>query len=78
MKDHGEILQKLYDTMPQEPEKIYPYISLPASAFEAGEYQPGHECQLLIKVRIDSMNENTYECKLLGSQEVEEENEKEE
>lgn len=76
--DHGVTPEKMYDTMPQVPEKIYPHISLPAEAFESGEYQPGHECTITIKVKIKSMDELNYDCELISSEEVEEAGEKEE
>lgn len=77
MKDHGVTPEKLYPSMPDEPEKIYPYISIPAEAFNRG-YQPGDECCIEVYVRITSMSENSFECKLLKSEDCtkEEENEK--
>lgn len=71
MKDQGVTPEKLYSTMPNEPEKVYPYVSLPASVFDEEEYQPGHECVLKIKVRIKMMTENNYDCELLESEEIE-------
>lgn len=74
MVDHGIKPEKLYDTMPNEPEKVYPQrLMIPAAAFEKEGYQPGHKCTLEIEVEIDSMNQEYYDCKLLKSEEVEEE-----
>ncbi len=70
-KDHGFVPEKMYPTMDTEPEKVYPYISLPADAFEEGEYQPGHKCTLKIEVEIESMTKKDYDCKLLKSEEIE-------
>ena len=72
--NHGIKPEKLYDTMPEEPKVIYPHrIMIPASAFEKGVYEPGHKCKLEIEVEIESMTKEYYDCKLLESEEVEEE-----
>lgn len=70
MKDHGIQPGKLYDTMPGEPEKIYPYISIPAEVFGKESYQPGHKCTLKIEVEIEVMDKHSYQCKLLKSEEI--------
>lgn len=73
MVDHGVKPEKLYSTMPDEPEKIYPHqLTIPASAFEDEAYEPGHKCTLKIEVEIDTMTKEYYVCKLLKSEEVEE------
>lgn len=75
-KDHGMTPEKLYPTMSEEPKKIYPHMmSIPSSAFDEGEYEPGHVCTLKIQVEIESMGKQYYECRLMKSQEVEEEKE---
>lgn len=71
MKDHGVKLEKLYATMPGEPEVIYPHISLPAEVFDKETYQPGHKCTLKIEVEIEVMDKHSYQCKLLKSEEIE-------
>ena len=70
MKEHGVTPEKLYPSMDNEPEKIYPFISIPAEAFDK-DYQPGHECTLKIVVKIEVMSEHHFECKLLKSEETE-------
>ena len=62
--------------MPDEPEKIYPYISIPADAFKKGEYQPGEECCIKVYVKIKSMNEHDYSCDLMKSEDCTGEDEK--
>lgn len=71
MKDHGVKPEKMYPTMDKEPDKMYPYISIPADAFDKEEYQPGHKCTLKIEVEIDTMTKDSYGCKLLKSEEIE-------
>ena len=68
MIDHGVQPEKLYPTMAEEPEKIYPYINIPAAAFDKGEYQPGDVCCIEVYVKIKSMNENDFICDLLKSE----------
>jgi hypothetical protein len=74
--DHGVTPEKLYSTMPDEPEKVYPYISIPNKAFEKGEYQPGDECCIKVYVKIKSMTENDYGCDLIKSEDCSGEDEK--
>jgi hypothetical protein len=62
--------------MQGEPEPIYPYISIPAEAFEKGEYQPGDECCIKVYIKIKSMNENDYSCDLVKSEDCTGEDEK--
>ena len=71
-KDHGVTPEKLYPTMSEEPQKIYPSITLPAEAFEGEAYEPGHKCTLKIEVEIEMMSKDRYECKLLKSEEIDE------
>ena len=71
MKSHKIQPPKLYETMPQEPDPIYPYITLPEEIFDKDEYQPGHKCMLKIEVEIEMMDKNSYQCKLLRSEELE-------
>ena len=74
MVDHGIKPEKLYPTMPEEPEKIYPHrMMIPANAFEGEKYEPGHICKLEITVEIDNMGKEYYDCKLMKSEEVEDE-----
>ncbi len=77
MYDHAITPEKLYQTMPEEPQKIYPSISIPAEAFEKGEYQPGDECCIEIYVKIGAMTESHYQCDLLKSEDCTEEEEEE-
>lgn len=73
MIDHGVTPEKLYPTMQEEPDKIYPGISIPSQAFESGEYQPGDECCIKIYVKIGIMTESSYQCDLLKSEDCTEE-----
>ena len=75
MKDHGVVPEKLYSSMPEEPEKVYPYISMPTEAFKK-EYQPGDECCIKVYVNIKSMSEHDFSCDLLKSEDCTEEDEK--
>ena len=72
MVDHGIKPEKLYPTMPDEPEKVYPHrLLIPASAFEGEKYEPGHKCTLKIEVEIETMTKDHYDCKLIKSEEIE-------
>lgn len=70
-KEHGVKPEKMYETMAQEPDMVYPHISIPAEVFDKEEYQPGHKCTLKIEVEIDVMDKHSYQCKLLRSEEIE-------
>ena len=71
--NHGIKPEKLYPTMPDEPQTIYPHrIMIPSTAFGKGKYEPGHKCTLEIEVEIESMQKEYYDCKLIESEEVEE------
>lgn len=73
MKSHAIQPGKLYDTMPGEPEKVYPHIELPAEIFDKEEYQPGHKCTVKLEIEIETMSKHSYGCKLLRSEELENE-----
>ena len=75
MKDHGITPEPLYPTMDKPQEKIYPSIVLPAEAFEGESYEPGHKCTLKIEVEIEMMTKENYHCKLLRSEEEEDDKE---
>ena len=54
--NHGIKPEKLYASMPDEPETVYPHrLMIPASAFEKG-YEPGHKCTLEIEVELEIEN----------------------
>ena len=75
MVDHGVKPEKLYATMPDEPDKVYPHrMMIPASAFEGEAYEPGQKCTIKIEIEIDSMTKEYYDCKLIKSEEVEDDN----
>ena len=50
MKDHGIVPEKLYPTMDNEPQKMYPNISIPAEVFEGHKCQPGEKYRIEIVV----------------------------
>ena len=68
MKDHGIVPEKLYPTMDNEPQKMYPNISIPAEVFEGHKCQPGEKYRIEIVVEIKSMNEYVYDCNLEESE----------
>lgn len=70
MKSHAIQPGKLYDTMPQMPEKIYPHIELPYEIIkdESKKYQPGEEIRITLCMKLDHIGEHNIGGDLLKSE----------
>ena len=78
MKNHGVKPEKLYPTMQDEPEEIYPYISVPYEVIDHKQYQPGDKVRVELLIDIQSIDEHCFSGKLIESEvETDEDEEKE-
>ena len=55
---HGKKPEKMYDSMPQEPEAIYPYVTIPMACLEGKKFQPGDKVSVELFIEIKHMSEN--------------------
>lgn len=68
MKNHQIQPEKLYSTMPDEPDPVYPNISLPSAIFEGNKCQIGEKYRIEVIVEIKTMDEYSYGCNLIESE----------
>ena len=69
MKDHGVVPEKLYPTMPDEPEKVYPQVSLPYEIISDKEaYKPGDTICVEVYIKINNISEYNFGGDLLKSE----------
>lgn len=71
MNDLGRKPPKLYDTMPQEPDTIYPTGYIPQEVFAEERYPVGHKCIVEVMVEITSADKMGYGVKYLQSEKIE-------